>query len=116
MVGNQGRGFGQGELGDGACPIAGINPLLDGDAVESVTRLDDNRVGHNLEGDRAPEIVWELERHFFESWSLFQSEGRDKLWRREREREREKRVYKIPAEGERERERERERGSSCCGP
>ena len=64
MVGNQGRVFRQGELGDGACPIAGINPPLDGDAVESVTRLDDNRVGHNLEGDRAPEIVWELERHF----------------------------------------------------
>lgn len=75
MVGNQGRVFRQGELGDWACPIAGINPLLDGDPVEGVTRLDDDRVGHDLEGDRATEIVWQVERHLFFKGGAFFCRG-----------------------------------------
>lgn len=63
VVGDEGRVVGEGQLGNWACAVAGIQPALDGDPVKCVARGEYNRVGHYFQRNRTLEIVWELCGH-----------------------------------------------------
>lgn len=70
MVGDKGRAVRKGQFGNRTCPVTGVEPPLDGGSVEGVTRGDDNRVGHYLEGNRTFKVVRELSRHYSVSLSM----------------------------------------------
>lgn len=63
VVGDEGRGVGQGQFGNWAGTVAGVQPLLNGGAIEGVAGGEDNGVGHYLQGNGAFEIGRQLDGH-----------------------------------------------------
>jgi len=52
VVGDERRVFREGQFGNWAGAMAGVEPALDGGAVEGVAGREDDGVGHNFQGNR----------------------------------------------------------------
>ena len=52
MVGDEGGVCREGQFGNWASAVAGVQPALDGGAVEGVAGREDDGVGHNFQGNR----------------------------------------------------------------
>ena len=50
MVGDEGGVCREGQFGNWASAVAGVQPALDGGAVEGVAGREDDGVGHDLQG------------------------------------------------------------------
>ena len=62
VVGDEGE-VGKRRARDGAGGVAGADPVLDAGSVVGLTRANGDRVTHELERDRTPEVVWDLNTH-----------------------------------------------------
>lgn len=60
VVGDEGGVVGEGQFGNWAGEVAGVEPALDGGTVEGVTGGEDNRVGHYFQRYRTLEVLRKL--------------------------------------------------------
>jgi len=60
VVGDEGGVCREGQFGNWASAVAGVQPALDGGAVEGVAGREDDGVGHDFQGNRTLEVVRKL--------------------------------------------------------